>query len=184
MVAHHQQHQHAGTADASERRRQHRQPPAEMVRQPRRERQEQQLAGGAAGAEQPMTRPRRLTNQRLATVAPSTVAVRPGGQTEHAAPRSARAPTAPSSASRVRGRRRSPPSAEATTLRIPYRCISAAANGATSPNSSSRSASAPEIWPRSQPNSPFSGSSSTPGMPIAAAVASMVRKVTATTAHP
>ena len=61
---------------------------------------------------------------------------------------------------------------------------SAAAKGAISPNSSSRTASAEEISEVAQPNSFCRGRSSTPGAPTAPAVTSMVRKVTAATAQP
>ncbi len=60
----------------------------------------------------------------------------------------------------------------------------AAANGPSSPYSINRRASAAEMDDVFQPNSCFSGVISTPGMPMAAAVESMTRKVTATIAHP
>ena len=65
------------------------------------------------------------------------------------------------------------------TRRTPKRFMKAAANGPNNPNSKMRSASAEEICASSQPNSCSSGTISTPGVPIAAAVTSSVRKVTA-----
>ena len=62
--------------------------------------------------------------------------------------------------------------------------MNAAANGPNKPNSRMRSASALEICAFSQPNSRSSGTIMTPGEPIAPAVTSMVRKVTATTTQP
>ena len=59
-----------------------------------------------------------------------------------------------------------------------------AANGPMPPNSSNRSASAPEIAVTGQPNSVRSGSSITPGTPSAADVESITRKVTAAMTHP
>ncbi len=83
---------------------------------------------------------------------------------------------------------RSPPrisaSAQMITRRTPKRFMNAAANGPNKPNSKMRSASAEEICALSQPNSCSSGTISTPGVPMAPAVTSMVRKVTATTTQP
>jgi hypothetical protein len=75
-------------------------------------------------------------------------------------------------------------SATRATGRTPKRFMKAAAKGAISPNSSSRTASADEISEVAQPNSFCSGRISTPGAPTAPAVTSMVRKVTAATAQP
>ena len=83
---------------------------------------------------------------------------------------------------------RSPPAISAIanmmTRRTPKRFMKAAANGPNNPNSMMRIASAEEICALSQPNSFSSGTISTPGMPMAAAVTSRVRKVTPTTTHP
>ena len=70
------------------------------------------------------------------------------------------------------------------TRRTPKRFMNAAANGPNKPNSMMRSASAEEICASLQPNSCSSGTISTPGVPIAAAVTSSVRKVTPTTTQP
>ena len=70
------------------------------------------------------------------------------------------------------------------TRRSPKRFIKAAANGPNKPNSSRRMANAVEICALAQPNSCSNGTISTPGAPIAPAVTSMVRKVTATTTQP
>ena len=75
-------------------------------------------------------------------------------------------------------------SAIATIVLTPKRWMRAAEKGAISPNRRSRTASAPEMELMSQPNSFCSGMMSTPRLPMAAAVATMVRKVTATIAHP
>ena len=74
--------------------------------------------------------------------------------------------------------------AETITARTPNRFMKAAANGPNNPNSMRRSASADEICSVSQPNSFSSGTISTPGVLIAAAVTMVVRKVTATMTQP
>lgn len=76
------------------------------------------------------------------------------------------------------------PSAPATTRRTPKTFMVAAANGPSSPKNTSRTASADEICAFVQPNSCSRGPISTPAEPIAPAVASIVRKVTAATSHP
>jgi hypothetical protein len=62
--------------------------------------------------------------------------------------------------------------------------MKAAENGAISPKSAMRRASAEEMSAALQPNSFSSGSMMTPGAPIAPAVASMTRKVAPATIHP
>ena len=62
--------------------------------------------------------------------------------------------------------------------------MKAAANGPIRPNSTRRIARASEMSPVCQPNSRCSGPIITPGAPMAPAVASMVRKVVATTTQP
>ncbi len=131
----------------------------------------------------PTTSPRRATNQRLATTAPSTSAVMPVPRPSirlhstnschsceaivtSAMPR-------PTSASPVQ-----------ITARRPQRSISTAANGPIRPNSAKRSASEDEICSVLQPNSLPSGCSIAPGRPSAADIVSMVRKVMAATIHP
>ena len=70
------------------------------------------------------------------------------------------------------------------TRRTPNRFMNAAANGPKKPNNKRRIASAVEICALPQPNSCSSGTISTPGAPIAAAVTSMVKKVAPTTTQP
>ena len=74
--------------------------------------------------------------------------------------------------------------AETTTGRTPKRLMKAAANGAISPNSISRTASANEMSAALQPNSFCSGPMKTPGAPMAPAVASMTTKVAPATTQP
>ncbi|MCY1238405.1 hypothetical protein D9M72_511420 [compost metagenome] len=75
-------------------------------------------------------------------------------------------------------------SAAETTGRTPKWFMNDAANGPSRPNRQRRIASASEIWAFDQPNSVSSGLISTPAEPIAPAVDSMTRKVTAATAQP
>ena len=128
----------------------------------------------------PSTRPRRSTNQRLATVAPKTSAIEPV-PTPMSTPQQATScqlavtyvlsplPEAMSS------------SAAVTTRRMPNRSMSAAANGAVSPNSSRLTDTASEIVLLVQPNSSCSGTISTPGAARKPAAPSRTRKVTAAT---
>ncbi len=74
--------------------------------------------------------------------------------------------------------------AAAITGRRPNRLSRAAANGATRPYSASRTARAEEMSAVCQPNSCCSGTIMTPGALNVPAVASMVRKVAATTTQP
>ena len=131
----------------------------------------------------PTTRPRRWTNQRVATVAPSTRAVIP-------VPRPTTIPhsrmschtsviaSEPTSPAMMNSR------AALTTRLMPKRFMNAAANGPIRPNSSSRMARAEEISAFCQPNSRWKGTIMTPGAPTAPAVASMVRKVVPATTQP
>jgi hypothetical protein len=75
-------------------------------------------------------------------------------------------------------------SAAIMTRLSPKRFMNAAANGPNNPNSRMRNASAVEMASLLQPNSCCSGTIITPGAPMAAAVTSMVRNVTATTTQP
>ena len=130
-----------------------------------------------------MTRPRRLENQRLATVAAS------GTPTAPVAPPT----TIPQSRSSCQGAFITVVSEEpaaivasaiSITRRTPKRSISAAANGAVSPKKSRPSAIAIEIVPRDQPYSFWSGTISTPGVARKPAVVIRVTKVTTTISHP
>ena len=106
-----------------------------------------------AAVSAPRTRPRRCTNQRLATVAASTLAIEPGADADHDAPqqvelpglvhedRSAPTPPKPSAALRPRrGALQSAPSARRRT-------------GANRPNSTRLIETAIEMVARDQPNS-------------------------------
>ncbi|MNY74445.1 hypothetical protein D3C86_2134850 [compost metagenome] len=75
-------------------------------------------------------------------------------------------------------------SAADTTFLTPKWFMKAAANGPSKPKSTRRMASANEISAFDQPNSVSSGLIRTPADPIAPAVASMTRNVTAATAQP
>jgi hypothetical protein len=75
-------------------------------------------------------------------------------------------------------------SAMLATRRMPKRLMKAAANGPIKPNSTRRMAKAEEISDVLQPNSSCRGPISTPGVPTAPAVTSMVRKVVAATTQP
>ena len=128
----------------------------------------------------PSTAPRRFTNQRLATVAPSTEAIEP-----------APSPTStPQSRYSCQGAcitvvsaepeaiRRSAP---IITARTPKRSIRAAANGPTSPKSTRLMETAKEIVAVDQPNSFSRGTISTPGVARNPAAPSRARKVTPAT---
>ena len=131
----------------------------------------------------PTTRPRRATNQRVATVAPSTMAVIPVPKPT-TNPQSAMRCQACVIVSEATRPAMMIDSAETTTLRRPKRAIMAAANGAIRPNSSSRIDSAEEICVVLQPNSFSSGRMNTPGAPTEAELISEVRNVTATITQP
>ncbi len=131
----------------------------------------------------PTTRPRRFSNQRAATVAPSTSAVMP-------VPRPMTTPHNPtichSSVMKMEpiSPREIMTRAAVTTRRRPNWFMKAAANGPIRPKRTSRSAIAKEILALVQPNSRWSGSIRIPAEPMAPAVASMVRKVIPATTHP
>ena len=131
----------------------------------------------------PTTRPRRWVNQRVATVAASTMAVRPEPTPTTTPHNSTSCHTCVIASETMR-----PPTisaaAETMTRRSPKRFINAAANGPNRPKSRRRIANAVEICAFAQPNSCSNGTISTPGAPIAPAVTSMVRKVTPTTTQP
>ena len=74
-------------------------------------------------------------------------------------------------------------SAVITTRRIPKRSISAAANGAVSPNRRTFIATASEISSRDQPKDSSSGTIKTEGADLNPAVATRVRNVTPAANH-
>ena len=131
----------------------------------------------------PITRPRRWTNQRLATIAPSAKAVEP-------VPNPTIRPQSRSSCQEaciavVRLMAVATISSAATmTRRIPKRSIRAAANGPHRPYRNRLIETANEIVTRFQPNSCSSGTISTPGVERMPADASNVRNVTAATIQP
>ena len=134
-------------------------------------------------ASMPITRPRRWLNQRVATVAASTIAVRPV-PTPTTMPHRTMSCQTRVIVSEARKAVAINAQAAMITRRTPKRFMNAAANGPNNPYNRIRSASAEEICASLQPNSCSSGTISTPGVLIAAAVTSMVRKVTATTTQP
>jgi hypothetical protein len=75
-------------------------------------------------------------------------------------------------------------SADITTLRTVKRSMSAAANGATRPKSSTLIDTAREICERDQPKASSSGTMSTDGADRYPAEAIKVKKVTVTAIHP
>ena len=131
----------------------------------------------------PTTRPRRAENQRVATVAPSTIAVSP-------VPMPTITPQSRKSCHSVviHSEQKMPApinvSATAATRLTPNRFMKAAANGPSSPKSTRRIAKADEMSDVDHPNSVCSGPIRTPGAPTAPAVTSIVRKVTLATTHP
>ena len=91
-------------------------------------------------ASMPMTRPRRCTNQRVATVAASTMAVSPV-PTPTTMPQSKMScHTCVIASDAMQAGRRSATSAQTMTRRTPKRFMNAAANGPNKPNSKMRSA--------------------------------------------
>ncbi len=130
----------------------------------------------------PITSPRRALNQRLATTAASTSAVRPE-------PTPSIRPQAMNNCHSLVATVASamPPaisaSAAHTTLRTPKRSIRIAENGAIRPNSAKRNARMDEIWSVSQPISRVSGLRKAPGRPSAAEVVSITQKVMAAISH-
>ncbi len=85
-----------------------------------------------AAEKSPVTRPRCLTNHRLATIAPKTSAIAPV-PTPIGTPHRNQSCQAESITRVSPAPRETTASASATTRRIPNRSISAAANGAVSP---------------------------------------------------
>ncbi len=126
-----------------------------------------------------VTKPRRLTNHRLATAAPNTKA-------KHPVPNPTKSPQRTTKCqlwviSVVRYKPEATRSnAEATTRRIEKRSIKVAAKGAVMPYISKWSATAPEVTLRDQPNSSSSGTNMTPVVDLNAAAEISVRKVIAT----
>ena len=134
-------------------------------------------------ARSPMTRPRRAENQRVATVAPSTIAVSP-------VPTPITTPHNRKSCHNrdIPSDRRMPPEmmpSETSIIRLtPNRFMKAAAKGPIRPNSRKRMARAAEISDALQPNSCCRGTMNTPGAPMVPATVSMVRNVTPRTTSP
>ncbi len=122
-------------------------------------------------------------NQRVATVAASTIAVSPV-PTPTTTPHSRTSCHTCFIASDANRPAAIIAIATMITRRTPKRFMKAAANGPNKPNSMMRSASAEEICASLQPNSCSSGTISTPGVPIAAAVTNSVKNVTATITQP
>ena len=129
-----------------------------------------------------MTRPRRATNQRLATVEANTVAMQPE-PTPTTTPHSRN--SCHGSVIRVVPRAPSEMTARATTVtrRSPYFACSAAANGPMKPNSSRLMLTAVPTVARLQPNSSRSGSMRMPGVERKPAAPSSVTNDAAKTTH-
>ena len=127
----------------------------------------------------PVTRPRRVVNQRLAIVAANTSAIEP-------VPRPTSTPHRATSCQPAVMTVVSPlplamsTSAQLTTRLMPYRSMSAAANGAVSPKSTRLIDTASETVSREKPSA-SSGTSSTPGVERNPAAPTRVRKATAAT---
>ena len=135
-----------------------------------------------AAVSNPITNPRRCTNQRLATLAANTSAIEPVPMPT----------TTPHSSTRCHGSvintvAAAPlpiiVSAAITTRRMPKRSIKAAANGAVSPYSKTFTDTAREICARLQPNAVSSGTISTEGAERNPAVATKVRNVIPAAIH-
>ena len=125
----------------------------------------------------PITNPRCLTNQRLATVPPNTSAIEPVPIPT----------TIPQDANNCHGElinivlnepTVTKVSAVRTTLRIPKRSMKAAANGAIKPKSNTFTAMEIEISSRRQPNASSSGTTNTEGVARTPAVTTRTKKVT------
>ncbi len=116
-----------------------------------------------AAVSTPVTRPRRVANQRPAIVAASTVAIDP-------VPRPTTTPQSSTSCHDAVISTVSPEpaahsaSASSITLRTPNRSIAAAANGPVRPNRTRLTLTASEMVARDQPKSCCSGTMSTPGV--------------------
>lgn len=119
----------------------------------------------------------------MATVAPSTMAIRP-------VPMPTATPHSRTSCQIWLMNSEAPrpammmDNAASTTRRTPNLFIKAAAKGPIKPNSAKRMARAADTSSRRQPNSFSSGLMKTPGAPTAPAVTSMTRNVTPTTTQP
>ena len=129
-----------------------------------------------------MTRPRRATNQRLATVEAKTVAMQPD-PTPTTTPHSRN--SCHGSVMRVvpRAPRAITTSATTVTRRRPYFACRAAANGPMKPNSSRLMLTAMPTVARLHPNSSRSGSIRMPGVDRKPAAPSSVTKDAAKTTH-
>ena len=130
----------------------------------------------------PSTTPRFWSNQRVATIAASTIDVTPvpaptstphSSISCHSACMRVEAATEAASSS----------SAPSTTRRSPQRSITAAANGPINPKSAMLTATAAEMTARLQPNSPSSGTMNRPGVARTPAVISRITNVTAAITH-
>ncbi len=135
-----------------------------------------------AAVRMPITRPRRATNQRLAMVAAKTRAIDP-------VPTPTSRPQVISSCHPDWTKIVSPlpaatrTSATLTTLRIPNRSISAAANGAITPYKIRFTLTAADMTVRGQPNSSCRGIIKTPGAARKPAAPSKATNATTATHH-
>ena len=125
----------------------------------------------------PVTRPRRASNQRVATIAASTMDVTP-------VPVPTQTPQSSISCHWLRivvvsaTEIASKPTAARITRRMPKRSITDAANGPIRPKSAMLMATAPEIAARFHPNSDSSGTIRTPGTARIPAVTRRMKNVT------
>ena len=131
-------------------------------------------------ASRPTTRPRRAVNQRVATVALSTMAVQPLPMPTNTPQVSM---SCHSSVMKVLSATvaLSRPSANMTTGRIPKRCMAAAAKGPMKPKMKMLIPIAAEMLARVHPNSPSRGTIRTPGVARTPAPVMRTRKTSATT---
>jgi hypothetical protein len=130
----------------------------------------------------PRTSPRRASNQRVATIAASTIEVTPvpaPTQTPHSSINCHVDAILVVSATDTA----SSDSASSTMRRRPQRSIADAANGPINPKSAILIATAAEMTVRLHPNSLSSDTISTPGVARTAAVTSSTTKVAAATIH-
>ena len=127
----------------------------------------------------PVTKPRRLTNHRLATAAPNTKAKQPVPNPTNSPQRTTKCQLWVINVVRYKPEA-TRSNAEATTRRIEKRSIRVAANGAVIPYIRRCSATAPDVRLRDQPNSSSSGTNMTPVVDLNAAAEISVRKVIAT----
>ena len=131
----------------------------------------------------PIIRPRRATNQRVATIAASTLATKPMPEptnTPHSTMSCQDCVISGSSATPV------PMMHSAPTMvpRTPKRSIVAAENGAISPYRPMQTPTASEMVARLQPNSVSNGTTNTPGTARIPAPISSTMKVTPATTKP